>query len=586
MFIINEETTGTIKTFKLERSLIKLSLNLLVNCRVHLVVNRPFSSNDHYYADDNDDEDYYHSFDPMEETHSESGPELKGSHHKDEEYPMVDEEVDYTEGKTMKLKCWVEEEIDDANVAVSVLWYLNGSLINGGKNRRLKIIEKKSCQQINIRMENSNLHRLRIKNVRLSDTGDYACLWKLENGTSGWYNYTVMVFPRSDDYPEPQALTAYPEGEGSVTHELVMRPAGNVIDLKCNKGESKDVVYDSVTWLKNGEEPKRELGEVKIRGMILKMRNIIPSDSGNYTCYAKKGDQYINKTFSVHVIVTVGNSTVFQCILTRDQVPYITWLKHNKKHNGTIDVDDKGSYTVLKSELWAILYLTVGRNVSLSIAIYEKNTPVPYIVWCKDLPHSIVDSEPFIDKMYYEAQDCKDGKNLTLDNPQILTLNNITKEDEGWYTCVAANSLGISYSTAYLEVVDAIPLRAKDDNLSSIYIVVGVLGLTVILLVGLLSTLYQKYKKKPKADALRKKEPLPICTKKKLEMMRHINSNLSSFSASDREFGNLNSQCHYIVLSLKVSLIKNWLHYFYQDKNQSHKFRRFTRTSSISDCED
>ncbi|KAL7632100.1 UNVERIFIED_CONTAM: hypothetical protein RMT77_017572 [Armadillidium vulgare] len=442
-----------------------------------LVVNRPFSSNDHYYADDNDDEDYYHSFDPMEETHSESGPELKGSHHKEVDYPMVDEEVDYTEGKTMKLKCWVEEEIDDANVAVSVLWYLNGSLINGGKNRRLKIIEK------------NNLHRLRIKNVRLSDTGDYACLWKLENGTSGWYNYTVMVFPRSDDYPEPQALTAYPDGEGSVTHELVMRPAGNVIDLKCNKGESKDVVYDSVTWLKNGEEPKRELGEVKIRGMILKMRNIIPSDSGNYTCYAKKGDQYINKTFSVHVIEHLASRPIF-----------------------------------IKSLLNTTV--TVGRNVSLSIAIYEKNTPVPYIVWCKDLPHSIVDSEPFIDKMFYEAQDCKDGKNLTLDNPQILTLNNITKEDEGWYTCVAANSLGISYSTAYLEVVDAIPLRAKDDNLSSIYIVVGVLGLTVILLVGLLSTLYQKYKKKPKADALRKKEPLPICTKKKIKISR-TNSDVS-----------------------------------------------------------
>lgn len=31
---------------------------------------------------------------------------------------------------------------------------------------------------------------------------------------------------------------------------------------------------------------------------------------------------------------------------------------------------------------------------------------------------------------------------------------NITHEDEGFYTCVAGNSLGLTYALAYLRVVD------------------------------------------------------------------------------------------------------------------------------------
>lgn len=43
------------------------------------------------------------------------------------------------------------------------------------------------------------------------------------------------------------------------------------------------------------------------------------------------------------------------------------------------------------------------------------------------------------------------------DNPEVLTLENVTHADEGWYTCVAANSLGASYDSAYLRVVDELP---------------------------------------------------------------------------------------------------------------------------------
>lgn len=40
------------------------------------------------------------------------------------------------------------------------------------------------------------------------------------------------------------------------------------------------------------------------------------------------------------------------------------------------------------------------------------------------------------------------------DNPEELILKNVTHSDEGWYTCIAANSLGTTAAKAYLKVVD------------------------------------------------------------------------------------------------------------------------------------
>jgi fibroblast growth factor receptor 2 len=46
------------------------------------------------------------------------------------------------------------------------------------------------------------------------------------------------------------------------------------------------------------------------------------------------------------------------------------------------------------------------------------------------------------------------------ENAERLQLDNVTYADEGWYTCVAANSLGSTSATAYLNVVEKLP----DDN--------------------------------------------------------------------------------------------------------------------------
>jgi hypothetical protein len=44
---------------------------------------------------------------------------------------------------------------------------------------------------------------------------------------------------------------------------------------------------------------------------------------------------------------------------------------------------------------------------------------------------------------------------MEVENPEELKLYNVTEKDEGWYTCIAQNTLGETFSSAYLRVVES-----------------------------------------------------------------------------------------------------------------------------------
>ncbi|KAK8732274.1 hypothetical protein OTU49_007000, partial [Cherax quadricarinatus] len=170
----------------------------------------------------------------------------------------------------------------------------------------------------------------------------------------------------------------------------------------------------NTTWFKDGEKPARHLGDVRIKGATLKMENLVPTDSGNYTCVVNNAHGSINHTYVLEVIerlpsrpiinkelsnrtVVQGTNAKLQCSVISDQVPYITWLKHSTRYNG---VDNEGN---------------------------------------------------IIDRLLI----IKEGGNITsTEDRQVVVLTNVTENDAGWCTCIAANSLGTSSSTAYLNVTE------------------------------------------------------------------------------------------------------------------------------------
>ncbi|ENN77791.1 hypothetical protein YQE_05762, partial [Dendroctonus ponderosae] len=53
--------------------------------------------------------------------------------------------------------------------------------------------------------------------------------------------------------------------------------------------------------------------------------------------------------------------------------------------------------------------------------------------------------------------------------PEELEISNVTHEDEGWYMCIATNSLGSTTAKAYLTVVDVLPDRESNGKLRGTY---------------------------------------------------------------------------------------------------------------------
>ena len=46
----------------------------------------------------------------------------------------------------------------------------------------------------------------------------------------------------------------------------------------------------------------RQLGDVKIKGAMLKMENLVPADSGNYTCVVFNECGSLNHTYGLEVL--------------------------------------------------------------------------------------------------------------------------------------------------------------------------------------------------------------------------------------------------------------------------------------------
>lgn len=82
-------------------------------------------------------------------------------------------------------------------------------------------------------------------------------------------------------------------------HTSVVKPAGSTLRLKC---PSVGNPSPNITWLKNNEEPKRDLGTAIKTKWTLRLEDLVTKDSGNYTCIVCNRLGCINYTFKVDII--------------------------------------------------------------------------------------------------------------------------------------------------------------------------------------------------------------------------------------------------------------------------------------------
>ncbi|KAK7110834.1 fibroblast growth factor receptor 4-like isoform X2 [Littorina saxatilis] len=302
------------------------------------------------------------------------------------------------EGGRAKLRCKVQ-----GKPRPFLLWYRGDDLINN----------------LDARISTSK-YALQIDPVTKDDEGLYRCEATNQYGKK-WVNFTLSV--EDDDYPildedydfgQDDSYVSGAEGPPRWSSRMtdiksLTRTVYSYVDLRC---PAKGNPTPNITWLKGGKPfSSSKMNQNEMRMWSLNMWDLLPDDSGEYTCVISNPYGSLNWTFTVEVIqrlnhkpiiegpknqtVAVGDTATLTCkIVLSDYHPHLQWLKHYQVNN---------SY---KSE----------------------------------------DGDPYVTVI----------QTATVNNtkPEELIIHNITMDDAGWYTCVVSNAIGVEYGSALLTVVE------------------------------------------------------------------------------------------------------------------------------------
>ncbi|XP_074100315.1 fibroblast growth factor receptor homolog 1 isoform X2 [Cotesia typhae] len=216
---------------------------------------------------------------------------------------------------------------------------------------------------------------------------------KSENRNAGDHNHTV-----------PASLPMF--NKIDEMHNSIVKPAGNMLRLRCPYVGNPQ---PNITWLKDNKTPERAVGPVLINKWTLRVEDLVVSDGGNYTCIVCNILGCINHTFKVDVI---------------ERFPHKPYINEGFPKNATVAINDSITFRCpIVSDL------------------------EPFIQWLK------------VNEYPDDHEKSPKGNLLQasgVDHPDVLTLVNVTEKDEGWYTCIAQNTLGETFSSAYLSVVESI----------------------------------------------------------------------------------------------------------------------------------
>ncbi|XP_050314292.1 fibroblast growth factor receptor homolog 1-like isoform X1 [Anthonomus grandis grandis] len=277
---------------------------------------------------------------------------------------------------------------------------------------------------------------LEVKNVSLQ--GIFACY---SNGTL-ITEYNVIVLEAPYFYKKQQMKS------------LVVKPAGNMAQLKCKAGGNPT---PNITWYKDGKVPKSPYGEYKKSHWSLTLEDLVTEDKGNYTCIVCNEVGCIDFTYRVDVV---------------ERFPHKPYIKDGYPENVTALV----------------------------------NSSVQF-----ECPQVVADLEPFVEWLFINSStDFNDSEHITgtkkkgnVFQPELLELANVTSEDEGWYVCLAANSLGQTRSKAYLHVVDVLPETIEQKPLTiKIGLIIAAVAACVFLMLFYICLYYRQKIKREQREKM------------------------------------------------------------------------------------
>ncbi|XP_035940787.1 fibroblast growth factor receptor 4 isoform X1 [Halichoerus grypus] len=304
--------------------------------------------------------------------------------------------------------------------------------------------------------------RLEIASFLPEDAGCYLCLAR--GSMLVLHNVTLVVddsLPSSNGNEDPKAQGGplnghiYPQQAPYWTHPQRMEkklhavPAGNTVKFRCPAAGNPT---PTIRWLKDGQDfhGEHRIGGIRLRHQhwSLVMESVVPSDRGTYTCLVENSMGSIRYSYLLDVL---------------ERSPH---------------------RPILQAGLPANTTAVAGSDVELLCKVYSDAQP--HIQWLK---HIVINGSSFGADGFPYVQVLKTA-DINSSEVEVLYLRNVSAEDAGEYTCLAGNSIGLSYQSAWLTVLPEEDLTwtaaAPEARYTDIILYVsGSLALVVLLLAGL-----------------------------------------------------------------------------------------------------
>uniref|UniRef100_A0A8C8FCX2 Fibroblast growth factor receptor n=1 Tax=Oncorhynchus tshawytscha TaxID=74940 RepID=A0A8C8FCX2_ONCTS len=187
-------------------------------------------------------------------------------------------------------------------------------------------------------------------------------------------------------------------------------PASKTVKFRC---QATGNPTPTLRWYRNGKEFRRDqrIGGFKLRDHMwtIIMESVVPSDKGNYTCLVENKHGSLTHTYQLDVVERSPHRPILQAGLPANRTA------------------------------------VVGSDVEFVCRVFSD--PQPHIQWLKRI--TINGSRVGTNGLPYVRTA---GFNTTDREMEVFTLRNVSVEDEGEYTCLAGNSIGMSHHSAWLNV--------------------------------------------------------------------------------------------------------------------------------------
>ncbi|XP_054572958.1 fibroblast growth factor receptor 4 isoform X1 [Eptesicus fuscus] len=272
--------------------------------------------------------------------------------------------------------------------------------------------------------------RLEIASFLPEDVGHYLCLAR--GSMFVLHNVTLVMDDSStpsngdEEHNGPSNRHVYPQHAPYWTHPQRMEkklhavPAGNTVKFRCPAAGNPT---PTIRWLKDGQDfhGEHRIGGVRLRHQhwSLVMESVVPSDRGTYTCLVEN---------------SVGSI----------------------RYSYLLDVLERSPHRpILQAGLPANTTAVVGSDVELLCKVYSDAQP--HIQWLK---HIVINGSNFGADGFPYVQVLK-TTDINSSEVEVLYLRNVSAEDAGEYTCLAGNSIGLSYQSAWLTVLPGEGYRAS-----------------------------------------------------------------------------------------------------------------------------